>query len=77
MKRKTYNQIKKSVSNARKKHPDFAKNINEAITILTSEIGEICTAILKETEERVIEEAFDSIAVLIRIVEKEYEKSKY
>lgn len=68
--------IHKAVNRARKKHPNFGKNIHEAYTVLCSEVGEIGTAILRETPERVIEEIDDTIAVLIRMREGDHLKNK-
>lgn len=70
----TANKAIKAVEHARTKHPDFAANLHHAISIAGEEFGELSKAINEERPWEEIEaEAFDLIAVLVRIIEKDHE----
>lgn len=73
----TMNRIIKSTQHARKKHPLFAVNLHHAMCLAQEEIGEAAKAIndMRAWEE-VEAEIYDTIAVLVRIAEKDYLKSE-
>ncbi len=52
-----------ALERARNKHPRGAQGIGS----LTSEVGEVATAILRETPERVREECIDTAVVAVRL----------
>ena len=73
----TMNRIIKSTQHAREKHPLFAVNLHHAMCLAQEEIGEAAKAIndMRGWEE-VEDEIYDTIAVLVRIAEKDYLKSE-
>lgn len=73
----TMNRIIKSTQHAREKHPLFAVNLHHAMCLAQEEIGEAAKAIndMRAWEE-VEAEIYDTIAVLVRIAEKDYLKAE-
>lgn len=73
----TANKAIKAVEHARTKHPDFAENLYHAVSIAGEEFGELSKAINDgRTWEEIEAEAFDLIAVLVRIIEKDHLRGK-
>lgn len=71
MKPETMNLIIKAVEHARKKHPHFADDLNHALALALEELGELAKAVNdKKPWDEVCAEAYDTIAVLVRIVEE-------
>lgn len=71
MKPETMNEILAAVKHARQKHPLFAEGIYHAMGLAIEELGEMTKAINdSETWDKVKGEAYDTIAVLVRIVEE-------
>lgn len=73
MKPNTMNLIIGSTKHARNKHPDFADNICRALCLAQEEMGEVAKAINDRADwEEVVSEIYDTIAVLVRIAEKDF-----
>ncbi len=73
---KTANKISKAVSRAREKHPEFAPDFAQAVCLVNEELGEVARAFNdKNNWEKVEEEIYDTIAVLVRMVEKDHFKT--
>lgn len=71
MKPETMNLIIKAVEHARKKHPHFADDLNHALALALEELGEMAKSINDNKPwNEVCAEAYDTIAVLVRIVEE-------
>lgn len=71
MEPETMNEIVHAVKHARQKHPHFADNINHALALALEELGELAKAINDNKPwDEVCAEAYDTIAVLVRIVEE-------
>lgn len=73
----TMNEILHAVKHARDKHPVFAANLHHAMCLAQEELGELAKAIndMRGWDE-VEAEIYDTIAVLVRIAQKEYLKEK-
>ena len=70
-------EIVRRVERARELHPDFAEGQYEALGKITAEVGELVRAVDKgEGEDREIDEAFDSVAVLIRFILGEHKMGR-
>lgn len=68
----TMTKIAQAVKHAREKHPKFARSFAEAHCLASEELGEVARAITdSEGRERICEEALDTIAVLVRLIEGE------
>lgn len=73
----TMNLIIKSTAHAREKHPEFAPGITQALCLAQEELGEMAKAINDNAPWAEIEsEIYDTIAVLVRIAEKDYLKAE-
>lgn len=73
MKPNTMNLIIGSTKHARDKHPDFADKICRALCLAQEEMGEVAKAINDRADwEEVESEIYDTIAVLVRIAEKDF-----
>ena len=73
MKPNTMNLIIGSTKHSRDKHPDFADNICHALCLAQEEMGEVAKAINDQADwEEVVSEIYDTIAVLVRIAEKDF-----
>lgn len=73
----TMNKIIKATRHAREKHPEFAPGLADAMCLAQEELGEVATAINdKAAWEEIEDEIYDTIAVLVRIAEKDYLKSE-
>lgn len=71
MKPETMNEILHAVKHARKKHPHFADDLNHALALALEEFGEMAKSINDNKPwNEVCAEAYDTIAVLVRIVEE-------
>lgn len=71
MKPETMNEILAAVKHAREKHPHFADDLNHAVVLAMEELGEMVKAINDcKTWDEVRAEAYDTIAVLVRILEE-------
>lgn len=67
----TMNEILHAVKHAREKHPHFADDLNNAIVLAMEELGEMVKAINDNKPwNEVCAEAYDTIAVLVRILEE-------
>ena len=64
------NKIIKAVQHAKEKHPAFCVNGYHAISLATEELGKLSKAMNDGNLEQVELEALDTIAVLVRIIEK-------
>lgn len=68
----TMNKIIKAVEHARAKHKFFAISPRSAMVLALEELGELAKAINDNSPWDEIEgEALDTIAVLVRIIEKD------
>ena len=64
------NQIIKAVNEAKKKHPLFAEgNLPAAVCLATEELGETAQAVNDGSLLRARDEALDTIAVMVRLIE--------
>lgn len=64
------NQIIKAYQEAVKKHPYFCEgNFHKAISLATEELGETAQALNDGRILKVREEALDTIAVLVRLIQ--------
>lgn len=71
MKPETMNLIIKAVEHARQKHPHFADDLNHALALALEELGELAKAVNdNKSWDEICAEAYDTIAVLVRIVEE-------
>lgn len=71
MKPETMNEILHAVQHARQKHPHFADDLNHALVLALEELGELAKAVNDNKPwDEVCAEAYDTIAVLVRIVEE-------
>lgn len=66
---KVAEDISKAVIRAKQKHPHFASNENEALSLLMEEVGEVAQALNDNNKEKAREEILDTIAVLVRYLE--------
>lgn len=67
----TMNEILHAVKHAREKHPHFADDINHAVCLAIEELGEMAKSINDNKPwNEVCAEAYDTIAVLVRILEE-------
>lgn len=69
MKTKTQCNIELELANARAKHPLFASNEAEGISIIGEEFGELCKAVNEGEYKHAKLEALHVIATCIRFVE--------
>ena len=69
MNTRTLRNIDYHLQKARKKHPHFAKNDDEIVTIAAEEFGEWAKEINEKNLDAAEQEALDLIAVLIRFIE--------
>ena len=69
MKPSTMNEIIKAVEHARKKHPHFAETNWEAVSLAMEELGEFSKEVNEGKLEQALQEALDTIAVLVRFLE--------
>ena len=73
----TMNKIIKATQHARQKHPEFTTGPEHAMCLAQEELGELATAINdKAGWDEIESEIYDTIAVLVRIAEKDYLKSE-
>lgn len=72
MKPSTMNEIIKAVEHARKKHPHFAGTAFQAVSLASEELGEFAKAVNDGNYEQARQEAMDTIAVLVRMAEKDF-----
>lgn len=71
MKPETMNEILHAVKHAREKHSLFADDLNHAVVLALEELGELAKAVNdNKTWEEICAEAYDTIAVLVRILEE-------
>lgn len=63
------NKIIKAVQHAKDKHPFFAPNLAEAVSLAVEELGELAKAINDGNMANVEAESLDTIAVLVRTIE--------
>ena len=64
-----FHEIVKGLDRARRLHPVFAEGKWQGLGRISAEVGELVRAVDKgEGEDREIDEAFDSVAVLIRFI---------
>jgi hypothetical protein len=72
-----YRRLSARVSEAEKKHPDFADGIYQGVGVIGEEYGELCQALNKnQGEERVMDEALDLLCVAWRFCRGDWEKSR-
>ena len=62
--------INRAVRHARTKHPRFVRNRVHLAGVLLEEVCECLWHVLRGNKKRAKEEALDTIAVLVRLVEK-------
>lgn len=70
MKTKTQCDIEFELANARTKHPLFAANEAEGVSIIGEEFGELCQAVNDKDYEHAKLEALHMIATCIRFLEE-------
>lgn len=71
MKPETMNEILHAVKHAREKHTHFADDLNHALVLALEELGELAKAVNDNKPwNEVCAEAYDTIAVLVRILEE-------
>lgn len=54
---------------ARTKHPRYADNPREALSVIRAEVDELEQAVRYETEQRIRDEALDVAATVLRLLE--------
>ncbi len=69
MKESTLKLIEKHLAHARTKHPKFAENNYQIISIATEELGELAQAVNDGKFAKAQSEALDLIAVMVRHIE--------
>ena len=72
MKPGTMNEILHAVKHAREKHQHFADDLNHALALALEELGEMAKSINEMKPEQIEAEALDTIAVFVRIIERDY-----
>lgn len=71
MKLNTDFDIRRAVNRAKTKHPMFAENIYQAISLASEELGEMAQAVNDGDMKKARKEALDLIAVCVRFLEWE------
>lgn len=71
MKIKTIVAITRACNRAKTKHPMFAENIYQAISLASEELGEMAQAVNDGDMKKARKEALDLIAVCVRFLEWE------
>lgn len=66
---KTMNLIIKALNRAREKHPSFADGDYQVVSLAAEELGEMAKAVNEDNTIFAMEEALDTIAVLVRFLE--------
>lgn len=61
--------IEQAIANACAKHPLFAENEYQVVSLATEELGEFAQAINDKDTEKARKEALDTIAVLVRYLQ--------
>ena len=64
------NEIIQAVKRAKAKHPKFCENLPHAVSLATEELGELAKAVNDGNDAQITREALDTIAVLVRILER-------
>ena len=64
------NEIIQAVKRAKAKHPKFCENLPHAVCLATEELGELAKAVNDGNDAEITREALDTIAVLVRILER-------
>lgn len=73
----TMNKTIKAVQRAREKHPQFTSGLTAAMCLAQEELGEVARAINDKSDWDAVEsEIYDTIAVPVRIAEKDYLKEQ-
>lgn len=71
----TMNHIISATQHARNKHPKFTDHICHALCLVQEEMGEVAKAINDQADwDEVASEVYDTIAVLVRIAEKDFKR---
>ena len=70
LKEQTIKDIGLAVANARAKHPLFATNLHQVVSLATEELGEFAQAINDNNSSKAKAECLDIIAVLIRYLDE-------
>lgn len=65
----TQSEINAAIANACAKHPLFAENEYQVVSLATEELGEFAQAINDRDTEKAKKEALDTIAVLVRYLQ--------
>ena len=65
-------QIFSAIQSATKKHPEFVKTPEQAVSVLGEEFGEFAQAINDKQFEKARREALDIIAVCCRFIKRTY-----
>lgn len=68
--------IERAVANAYAKHPLFATNMHEVVSLATEELGEFAQAVNDRNPESAKKEALDLIAVMVRYLQEEKQNEK-
>ena len=68
--------IEQAVANACAKHPLFATNTHEVVSLATEELGEFAQAINDRNPELAKKEALDLIAVMVRYLQEEKQNER-
>ena len=68
--------IEQAVANACAKHPLFATNTHEVVSLATEELGEFAQAVNDRNTELAKKEALDLIAVMIRYLQEEKQNER-
>ena len=72
-----YRRLSARVSEAEKKHPNFADGIYQGVGVIGEEYGELCQALNKvQGEERVMDEALDLLCVVWRFCRGDWRPEK-
>lgn len=70
-------QILSAIQSAKKRHPEFVKTPEQAVSVMGEEFGEFAQAINDKKFEKASQEALDVIAVCCRFIQKNWEKKNY
>lgn len=73
MNKKTLTKINEHLKKARSKHPNFANTPTQVVSLSVEELGEFAKEINDENFTNAVEEALDTIAVLIRFIEGDFD----
>ena len=65
----TISDIEQAVANACAKHPIFAENNHQVVSLATEELGEFAQAVNDRNPELAKKEALDLIAVMVRYLQ--------